>query len=106
MKVLITATAPLLSAKVDERFGRAVFFIVVDTDKGDFKSVENENVNNASGAGMAAAQTVIRINPDIVITGNCGPKAEQLLTAANIKIRTGFSGTVEDALKSAKENCL
>jgi len=103
MKVLITATAPVLSAKVDERFGRAAYFIVAYTDKDGFEAIENENVNAATGAGIAAAQKVAELNPDIVLTGNCGPKAEQILTAAKIKIRTGISGTVEDAIKSAKE---
>ena len=103
MKVLITAAAPELSAKVDERFGRAPYFIIADTDKDGFEAVENESINAATGAGIAAAQKVIKLNPDTVLTGNCGPKAEQLLTAANIKIRTGISGTVADAIKSAKE---
>ena len=105
MKVLITATAPELSANVDERFGRAAYFIIASTDKDGFESIENESANAPSGAGIAAAQKVIEINPDIVITGNCGPKAEQLLTAANIKIQTGVKGTVENAIKSAKTVC-
>ncbi len=102
MKILITATAPELSAKIDERFGRAAYFIVVDTDKDGFEAIENDAVNAATGAGIAAAKKAIEINPDIVITGNCGPKAEQLLVAAKIKIQTGAAGTVADAIKSAK----
>ncbi|HBG28212.1 MAG: hypothetical protein A2Y10_19740 [Planctomycetes bacterium GWF2_41_51] len=105
MKILITAAAPVLSAKVDEHFGRAAYFIIADTETDGFEAIENDNANALTGAGIASAQKVIKIKPEIVLTGSCGPKAEQLLTAANIKIRTGIKGTVEDALKSAGENC-
>jgi predicted Fe-Mo cluster-binding NifX family protein len=103
MKIVITATAPELSAQVDERFGRAAYFIVADTEKDGFQAIANDNIDASSGAGVASAKKVVEFNPAAVLTGNCGPKAEQTLAAAKIKIITGISGTVADAIKTAKE---
>jgi predicted Fe-Mo cluster-binding NifX family protein len=40
---------------------------------------------------------------EVVITGKCGPKAEQALTAAGIRIVSDVSGTVRDAVENFAE---
>jgi len=103
MKIAVTATAPALSAAVDGRFGRAAYFIFADTEKEGFQAIANDCADASSGAGIAAAKKIAEFNPVVLLTGNCGPKAEQALKAANIKIITGVSGIVADAIKTAKE---
>ncbi len=103
MKVCITSQGRDLSAQLDPRFGRAAAFIIVDTDGGDFQVVDNkQNLQAAQGAGIQAAQTVAGTGVKVVITGHCGPKAYRTLAAAGVKIYSGASGTVAEALEAFK----
>lgn len=92
-----------MGSPVDERFGRARYILVVETDDETFEAVDNEiNLNAAQGAGIQAAQTVSRQGAKALLTGHCGPKAFQTLSAAGIEVYTGASGTVQDAVASFK----
>ena len=104
MKVVVTSQGETLDSNVDPRFGRAKNFLVVDTENGEFKCVDNaQNLNAAQGAGIQAAQTVCGTDAEALITGNCGPKAFKVLSAANIKVYVGASGTVAEALEKFKK---
>ncbi len=49
MKVAITSYGKDLTSDVDQRFGRAGWFIVVDTETGGYEAVNNEK--NLTGGG-------------------------------------------------------
>jgi len=98
MKLCISSTGKDLSAAVDPRFGRAAGYVFVDTDSTTFESVENPAAMAGGGAGTKAAQLVIDRGAQAVLTGNIGPNAFAVLNAAGIKIYTGVSGTVQDAV--------
>ncbi len=103
MKVAITSQGTELSSQVDPRFGRAKYFIVVETDSGDFEAVDNaQNLNAPQGAGIQAAQNVSAKSAEVVVTGHVGPNAFRTLSAAGIKIVTGAEGTVAEALENFK----
>ena len=103
MKIVVTSQGPTLESDVDPRFGRARCFIVADTETGEFCAVDNEqNLNAAQGAGIQAAQLVAAQGVEAVVTGHCGPKAFQVLTAGGIKIFNGADGTVADAIERFK----
>ncbi len=103
MRIVITAQGETLDSNVDPRFGRAKTFIVVDTENGEFECVDNtQNLNAAQGAGIQAAQTVCGTNAEALITGNCGPKAFRVLSTAGVKVYTGATGTVAEALEKFK----
>ena len=51
-----------------------------------------------AGAGIQAAETVVRSGADAVATGHCGPKASRVLPAAGVRIFTTEAATVADAL--------
>jgi len=107
MKIAITAQGGSLDAKVDPRFGRARYFVVVDPDTTEFEVVDNEqNIQAAAGAGVQAAQTVAEHGAVAVLTGNCGPKAFRTLKAADIEVFMGLSGTVKDAITAYKSGDL
>ncbi len=106
MKVVITSKGPTLSAQIDPRLGRAQYFIVADTNSGEFNVLTNENVDAPSGAGVGAAKTIIDSGAEAVIAGNCGPKAEQILTSAGVKIYSGITGTVNNAIELLKQGKL
>lgn len=99
MKIVITSSGTDLQAQMDPRFGRAGYFICIDTDSNDFQAVDNaQNLNAPQGAGIQAAEKVSRLGAKCLITGNCGPKAFRALQAAGIKIYTGAKGTVGEAV--------
>ena len=102
MKIVITATGKTMDSPVDQRFGRAAYFVVVDTETMDFAVIDNENVAAAGGAGISSAKAVIDAGAEAVLTGNCGPNAERTLTAAGAKLYTGVTGTVAEAVELFK----
>ena len=106
MKIAITSTGKTLDSQVDPRFGRASYFIIVDTETMDFKVIENENVAAAGGAGVSSAKLVIDAGAEAVLTGNCGPNAHRVLTAAGVKLYTQLTGTVSEALELFKSGRL
>ena len=102
MKVAISATGPGLDATVDPRFGRCQYFVIADTDSGQFEGIDNQNMMAGGGAGIATAQMIADKGVSTVLTGNCGPNAYNTLTAAGIQIITGVSGTVSEAIEAFK----
>lgn len=106
MKVCVTAMGKDLDAEVDPRFGRCQYFIFVDTDTMAFEAVENTAVAAPGGAGIQAAQTVVNKGADVLISGNIGPNAFQVLSTAGVKVATGAYGTVREAIEMYKSGKL
>lgn len=103
MLICISSQGPDLDSQVDPRFGRAAQFIMVDTETGEAKAVDNkQNLQAAQGAGIQAAQTVANTGAKALVTGHCGPKAFVTLKAAGIAVYTGGTGTVAQALEDFK----
>ena len=99
MRIAITSEGKELNAKLDPRFGRSAYFIIVDPETMAFEGVENsQNLNLPQGAGIQAGKTVADNKVDVLITGHCGPKAFKVLQGAGVKIVTGAGGTVADAI--------
>ena len=99
MKVAVSAQEPSLDAMVDPRLGRCAYFVIVDSETMSFKGIENNNAASAQGAGIATAQMIAGEGIEAVLTGNCGPNAYQTLEAGGIKVVTGVTGKVGDAVK-------
>lgn len=100
MKVAITSQGTDMASEVDPRFGRAKFFIMVDTESGGFVAHDNaQNLNAAQGAGIQAAQNLVGLDVEAVLTGNVGPKAFSTLQAADINMYIGATGSVAHAVE-------
>jgi predicted Fe-Mo cluster-binding NifX family protein len=102
MKIAISATGPTLNDEVDPRFGRCQYFIIADTETMEFEAIDNASAMSSGGAGISAAQTIAGKGVEAVLTGNCGPNAYQVLSHAGIKVITGVSGKVKDAIAKYK----
>ena len=106
MKIAVTATEDTLDAAIDPRFGRCAYFIVVDTDTMAFEAIENAAASAGGGAGIQAGQTVANAGAEAILTGNVGPNAFQTLSALGLKIYTGVTGTVKEAIAQYKAGIL
>jgi predicted Fe-Mo cluster-binding NifX family protein len=102
MKIAVSATASGLDAEVDPRFGRCQYFIIVDPQSMEFEALDNSNAMASGGAGISTAQMIASKGVETVLTGNCGPNAYQTLSAAGIKVITGVSGKIKDAIEAFK----
>jgi len=98
MKICITSMGDTLNSNVDPRFGRCKYFLIIDTDSMDVRSVTNDSMIASGGAGIQAAQIVVKTGVGAVITGNIGPNAFQTLNAAGIKVITGVNGVIKDVV--------
>jgi len=103
MKICITSEGNTLDSKVDGRFGRCQYFIIVDTQTLEFEAIQNPNIEAMGGAGIQSAQLVASKQVKAVLTGNVGPNAFQTLQAAGINIFTNASGTVKEAIEKYKK---
>jgi len=102
MKICVSAVSNSLDSPIDPRFGRCPYFVVVDSETMRFETFPNAASDAGGGAGIQAAQTIASKGAKVLITGNVGPNAFQALSAAGIKIVTGASGTVRDAVEKYK----
>jgi predicted Fe-Mo cluster-binding NifX family protein len=103
MKICITSEGNNLDSRVDARFGRCQYFIIVDTQTLEFEAIQNPNIESMGGAGIQSAQLVASKKIKAVVTGNVGPNAFQTLQAAGIDIFTGASGTIKEVLEKYKK---
>lgn len=98
MKVCITSQGPTPEARTEERFGRAPWFIIMDTETRSFEAVENSFAAGQGGVGPRAAQVLIAHGVGALVSGQVGGNAREALLAAGIAMyacRGG--GTVMDA---------
>lgn len=99
-KIAVSAQGEGLDAEVDMRFGRCEYFVICDEQEKEVTSRKNAGKESLEGAGVQAAQLLLREGVDAVLTGNIGPRAIYTLKAGGIRVYTGISGTVRDALAS------
>jgi predicted Fe-Mo cluster-binding NifX family protein len=102
MKICVSASSDSIDSNMDPRFGRCQYFVIVDSETMEFSAISNDSTNATHGAGIQAAQTVANMGVKVVITGNVGPNAFNVLSATGIKIVTGASGSVREAVEKYK----
>jgi predicted Fe-Mo cluster-binding NifX family protein len=103
MLIAVTSEEPLLDARIDGRFGRCQYFLIINTDDLSFEAVENRNAALGGGAGIQSAQMIAAKGVTHVFTGACGPNAYQVLSAAGIEVVTGCAGGVRDVINQFRQ---
>ena len=103
MKVAISAAGRNLDSQIDPRFGRCQYLLIVDSESMSFEAVENPAVTAPGGAGIQAAELVGKMGAKAVITGDCGPNAHEVLSAAGIGVFVGASGIVRQAIEAYRK---
>ena len=106
MKIALTSVADNLDSEIDPRFGRAAFFLIINPETMDHQFLRNLNTEGRGGVGIQSAQMIIQEGVEAVITGKCGPNAFETLTAANLEIYEGITGSVRTAIEDFKNKKL
>jgi predicted Fe-Mo cluster-binding NifX family protein len=104
MKIAISATGKTMDSLLDLRFGRCKYFLIYDTESKKVNAIENKGMSSAGGAGIAAAQQLIDENIDVIITGDLGPNAFELINKTAIKVYKGKDISIESVLEEYNKN--
>jgi len=108
MKIAVSADGDKLHSKVDQRFGRCKYFLIINIEEkevGTFEAVENQGAIQGHGAGIKASQQIGDLGVEAVITGNLGPNATDVLSQLGIKAYHA-SGIIADVLVDFAEGKL
>lgn len=107
MKLAIALKKNEYNSIVDERFGRAPFFIIIDNNTKEFEIIENEAKDEATGAGLKAVKNLLKYQVEAIITGEIGPKAGELIYDLEIPtFKFGNLEKVDTIIKAFNENLL
>ncbi|RPI40613.1 MAG: dinitrogenase iron-molybdenum cofactor biosynthesis protein [Methanoregulaceae archaeon] len=107
MKVCFTAQGATLESLSEERFGRAPYFIIVESENGSVEAIRNPYADGGGGVGPKAAQVLIANNVQALVSGQVGGNAKEVLAAAGIAMYTfSAGGSVKDALDQFTKNTL
>ncbi|MDO9035968.1 MAG: NifB/NifX family molybdenum-iron cluster-binding protein [Methanoregula sp.] len=107
MKICFTAQGETLESPAEDRFGRAPYFIVVESEDGSFEAIKNPYADGGGGVGPRAAQVLIENNVKALVSGQVGGNAKEVLAAAGIAMYTyKAGGTVKDAFDQFTKNTL
>jgi len=103
MKIAVSSNDSSLRSTLDVRFGRAESFIIYDLEQNTYQSIDNtQNLSSAQGAGIQSAQNLVNAGVEVLITGNVGPKAFQVLKTAGVDIYLTKQTTIQEAIDNFK----
>jgi predicted Fe-Mo cluster-binding NifX family protein len=99
MKIIITASSDKIDQPFNPRFGRAEYFILMDSETKEWEAFANPAADSRGGAGPLAVQFIAKKGADVVISGRFGPSAYTALEAAGIKAYFASDGSVNQVLQ-------
>lgn len=109
MRIAFTSTSPYMDSKIDPRFGRASYIVILNENTQEITSLDNRQaINELHGSGPALVQKIYELKPDVIITGNGpGENAAKALQRLNLKVYANAHDlTLEEAYKRYKEGHL
>jgi len=107
MKVAVSSRGRDLASSVSRRFGKAPWFLLVDTVSGGVEVCDNrENLFRDFGAGGKTAEALLERGAEAVITGRICPEALKLLESSGAGVYLVDSGTVGALVDSLKRGDL
>lgn len=108
MKIAISCQEEGIESIIDQRFGRCKYFLIVDIKDNKIvntESVLNQGAKQGHGAGIKAAEQIGELEVNIIITGDLGPNATNVLNKLEIKSYHG-SGNAKNIIDNFINNKL
>ncbi len=106
MKIAVTTTAPDIDAMIETRYGRASYFVIVDSETMAWEAKANPGSSAGGGAGIQAGQFISAQGATVAVSGGFGPNAYGALSAAGIKMYTAQGGSVRQIVEAFKAGAL
>lgn len=101
MKIMLATEEKTLESMIADRFARAPYFLIYDTESGSFKVVEN-NADAAHGMGPKAAQIAIDNGAEVLISALPGGNAMEALKSSEIAVYDGRGLKASEAIEKFK----
>lgn len=86
MKTIITSSGNQVKSAFDRRFARAAWFCLMDEETGHIRFIQNEFAEATQGASKKAVETVRELGAGKVVSGDFGPRAQELLDQLNVQM--------------------
>ncbi len=99
--ICVASDGDTIDSEVDSHFGRCEYFIIIkikDNKIINSKAIKNTGLRYSHGVGISAAEIVGKSGAKIIVSGNFGPKAIDVLKQLGIKTRID-SGSVKNAIQ-------
>jgi predicted Fe-Mo cluster-binding NifX family protein len=96
-----------LLSEISIHFGRSPFFTIIKFENNDIKDINViEILGKHSGGSKTPAEIALEYGVDVLICGNLGSKAVNMLRESGIEVFSSASGKVKDAFKLWKSGML
>ncbi|MBW1741269.1 MAG: NifB/NifX family molybdenum-iron cluster-binding protein [Deltaproteobacteria bacterium] len=95
-----------MDSEIESRFSRSPFFVIVNTETGEFKAFENPGASAKDAACVDAVKFLVGKEVKAVLTGNVGHNAFVTLQDTLIQVYLGAAGTVRETLENFKKRKL
>ncbi len=105
MRIVISATGRDTESNIDTTFGRAPFFLIVDTKIKEMKVIKNKARDRRNKVGITAAKIVEREGINDVITTDIGPLTFKTFKKSGVKVYKA-EGKINDAIHLYEEGKL
>ncbi len=105
MKIAVTTNKGGLEDDISAVMGRCAKFTIVEVEGQEIKKTEvldNQLASAMGGVGIQAAQFLANQGVEVVISGNFGPNAFNILNQAGVKMVQAQGNVKEAVLKYAK----
>ena len=96
-KLALSSMGKDLSSTIAPIFDESPYFIIIGL--GSFQAFKNPNVGDSNNVGVQSAQFVVDKGAGAVITNNISLEAMNELRKLNVKVYSGISGAVSQALE-------
>lgn len=93
-----------LNSPLYGHFGSAPYFIIFNTDTGEYETIKNKDIHHRHG--MCQPLSALGQPVDAIVTGGIGAGAFQKLHDAGISVFKGIEGSISENLELIKSDKL
>lgn len=93
-----------IDSEVDERFGRAGYFLIYDLETDEVLSAEeNRHKDGAQGVGIAVSNQIIQSGCELALGAQPGPKVDNILKTSKIEFFLAKNCTAKQAIEQYRD---